>query len=154
MGQPLYGYQTPNGYPDSAAAWVNTGSLLERLNFALALASNKIPGTRVDLAKFAGDKTVNGGTADKSPVVDQFINLILHGDVSANTKRTLLKQINEQAAAPIVAKQADETTKNVAVEHNVRAALREKQTAGATVGDPEVAKIVGLILGSPEFQRQ
>ncbi|MGI8655779.1 MAG: DUF1800 domain-containing protein [Pyrinomonadaceae bacterium] len=154
MGQPLYGYQTPNGYPDNAAAWVNTGSLLERLNFALALAGNKIPGTRVDLAKFAGDKTVNGGTADKSRVVDQFVNLILQGDISANTKKTLLKQINEQSSAPVVAVQADEMTKDVAVERNVRAALREKQTQGATVGDPEVAKIVGLILGSPEFQRQ
>lgn len=154
MGQPLYGYQTPNGYPDNAAAWVNTGSLLERLNFALALASNKIPGTHVDLAKFAGDKTVNGGAVDKSRVVDQFVNLILQGDISANTKKTLMKQINEQSSAPVVAKQSDEMTKDVAVEHNVRAALREKQTQGATVGDPEVAKIVGLILGSPEFQRQ
>ncbi len=154
MGQPLYGYQTPNGYPDNAAAWVNTGSLLERLNFALALASNKIPGTRVDLAKLAGEKTVNGGAADKARVVDQFVHLILQGDISANTKKTLMKQINEQAAAPVVAKQADEMTKDIAVERNVRAALREKQTQGATVGDPEVAKIVGLILGSPEFQRQ
>jgi len=154
MGQPLYGYQTPNGYPDNAAAWVNTGSLLERLNFALALASNKIPGTRVDLAKLAGDKTVNGGAADKARVVDQFVNLILRGDISANTKKTLMNQINEQSSAPVVAVQADEMTKDVAVERNVRAALREKQTQGATVGDPEVAKIVGLILGSPEFQRQ
>jgi len=154
MGQPLYGYQTPNGYPDNAAAWVNTGSLLERLNFALVLASNKIPGTRVDLAKLAGEKTVNGGAADKARVVDQFVHLILRGDISANTKKTLMKQINEQAAAPVVAKQADEMTKDVAVERNARAALREKQTQGATVGDPEVAKIVGLILGSPEFQRQ
>src|SRR5207302_1361786 len=55
MGQPLYGYQTPNGYSDMAENWVNTGSLLERLNFGLALASNRIPGTRVDLTRFAGD---------------------------------------------------------------------------------------------------
>jgi len=154
MGQPLYGYQTPNGYPDNAAAWVNTGSLLERLNFALALSSNKIPGTRIDLAKFVGDKTLNGGTVDKSRVVDQFVNLILQGDVSANTKKTLMKQISEQAAAPAVTGQGDEMSKVAATEHNVRAALREKQTTGVTVGNPEVAKIVGLILGSPEFQRQ
>jgi len=154
MGQPLYGYQTPNGYPDNAAAWVNTGSLLERLNFALALAGNKIPGTRVDLAKFAGDKTVNGGAVDKSRVVDQFVNLILHGDVSANTKKTLMKQISEQTSAPAVPGQVDEMSKVAATENNVRAALREKQTTGVTVGNPEVARIVGLILGSPEFQRQ
>ncbi|HSQ24703.1 MAG TPA: DUF1800 domain-containing protein, partial [Pyrinomonadaceae bacterium] len=36
MGQPLYGFQTPNGYSDVAENWVNTGALLERMNFALA----------------------------------------------------------------------------------------------------------------------
>src|SRR5213079_2488055 len=39
MGQPLYGFQTPNGYSDVAENWVNTGALLERMNFALALVS-------------------------------------------------------------------------------------------------------------------
>src|SRR6266542_2935322 len=37
MGEPLYGYQTPNGYSDSAESWVNTGGLLERFNFGLTL---------------------------------------------------------------------------------------------------------------------
>ena len=52
MGEPLYGYQAPTGYPDTAEDWVNTGALLERMNFAVALASNRIPQTRVNLAKF------------------------------------------------------------------------------------------------------
>src|SRR5204863_6411719 len=55
MGQPLYGFQTPNGYSDVAENWVNTGALLERMNFALALVSNRIPGTRVDLSRFVHD---------------------------------------------------------------------------------------------------
>src|SRR5256885_1687737 len=55
MGQPLYGFQTPNGYSDIAENWVKTGALLERMNFALALVSNRIHGTRVNLAQFVGD---------------------------------------------------------------------------------------------------
>src|SRR4030095_519739 len=55
MGQPLYGFQTPNGYSDVAENWVNTGALLERMNFALALVSNRIPGTRVDLSQLIGE---------------------------------------------------------------------------------------------------
>ncbi|MCW3053583.1 MAG: hypothetical protein JWN14_2753 [Chthonomonadales bacterium] len=47
MGQPLYEWPMPDGFPEKAAAW--TGSLLPRWNFALALASNAVPGTRVDL---------------------------------------------------------------------------------------------------------
>ncbi len=50
MGEALYMCQEPTGYPDVASAWINTNSLLQRLNFALALASNRIPQIRVDLA--------------------------------------------------------------------------------------------------------
>src|SRR2546423_13209920 len=70
MGQPLYGYQTPNGYADVAEAWVNTGALLERLNFGLALASNRIQGTRVDLTKFTGGAS---GAANHWRIMDRFI---------------------------------------------------------------------------------
>ncbi len=50
MGQRLYAYAAPTGYPDRAGAWVNTGSLLERMNFGLALAAGEVPGVRFDLA--------------------------------------------------------------------------------------------------------
>ncbi|HEY0726033.1 MAG TPA: DUF1800 domain-containing protein, partial [Pyrinomonadaceae bacterium] len=56
MGEPLYGFQTPNGYSDAAESWVNTGALLERMNFGLALANNRIPGTRVNLSKLNADQ--------------------------------------------------------------------------------------------------
>jgi uncharacterized protein (DUF1800 family) len=39
LGEVPYGYQAPTGYPDTAEDWVNTGALLERLNFAIAIAS-------------------------------------------------------------------------------------------------------------------
>lgn len=47
MGQPLYQWPMPDGYPDKTSAW--TGSLLGRWNFAMALCSDSIPGTRVAL---------------------------------------------------------------------------------------------------------
>jgi len=47
MGQPLYQWPMPDGFPEKASAW--TGSLLPRWNFALALAANAIPGTAIDL---------------------------------------------------------------------------------------------------------
>ncbi len=49
MGQLPFNWQAPDGYPDAAAAWINTNGLLNRWNFALALATNKIKGTHVDL---------------------------------------------------------------------------------------------------------
>ena len=47
MGQPLYQWPMPDGYPDKTASW--TGSLLHRWNFAVALAGNGIKGTSVSL---------------------------------------------------------------------------------------------------------
>ena len=109
MGEPLYGFQTPNGYSDAAESWVNTGGLLERMNFGLALAGNRVQGTRVDLSKFtSGDKS-------QAKVMDESLKTILAGEISATTRETLLKQLDQS--------------------------------------DP-VTKVVGLILGTPEFQRQ
>jgi uncharacterized protein (DUF1800 family) len=50
MGEKLYSYSAPTGFPDRGVYWINTGSLLNRMNFGLALASNGVSGVRVDLA--------------------------------------------------------------------------------------------------------
>jgi hypothetical protein len=47
MGQPLYQWPMPDGYPDKTAAW--TGSLLARWNFALALTGGSIGSTSIDI---------------------------------------------------------------------------------------------------------
>ena len=44
LGEPLYMCQPPTGYPDRADAWVNTGTLLNRMNFALGLVSGRMRG--------------------------------------------------------------------------------------------------------------
>ena len=56
MGQPLYRYQAPTGFPDRADMWVNAGSLLPRMNFGLSLAAGEVKGVRVDLAGFPGGR--------------------------------------------------------------------------------------------------
>jgi uncharacterized protein (DUF1800 family) len=48
LGQPLYRKQEPTGYSNSSQEWLNSGGLLARMNFALQLADNKIPGVKVD----------------------------------------------------------------------------------------------------------
>lgn len=161
MGEPLYGFQTPNGYSDTAESWVNTGGLLERFNFGLALASNRIPGTRVDLKRFLGS-TAPEESGDKSQIMDRFLNLIVAGDVSAKTRAALLKQLNDQTAlvvpagSPEAAGVNDSTAGN-AMDASPRFEQRQQRQqlarADANISDP-ITKIVGLILGSPEFQRQ
>jgi uncharacterized protein (DUF1800 family) len=48
MGEKKYYYQAPTGFPDKGVYWINTGSLLNRMNFGLALAEGKVPGVKVD----------------------------------------------------------------------------------------------------------
>src|SRR5207302_6824777 len=51
MGQPLFGRITPDGYSDRAEQWLSSGAMVARLNFASALATNRIKGTTIDLTK-------------------------------------------------------------------------------------------------------
>ncbi len=46
MGQPLFAWPMPDGFPDTASAW--TGDLIPRWNFALALAGGQMESTTVD----------------------------------------------------------------------------------------------------------
>jgi uncharacterized protein (DUF1800 family) len=48
LGQPLYRKLEPTGYSVENAEWVSSASLLARMNFALALANNRVPGVKVD----------------------------------------------------------------------------------------------------------
>ncbi len=160
MGEPLYGFQTPNGYSDAADTWVNTGGLLERLNFGLTLASNRIPGTSVDLKHFLG--STDGPPLDKAQMLNRFLDVIVAGDITPKTKAALLKQLDEQAALVVPAMTPEPAGAKAMAGGDmmgVQLPLRPRQPgqqlarADASIKDP-VTKMVGLILGSPEFQRQ
>ena len=43
LGQPLYGCQTPDGYKNTEATWLNPDAMVYRLNFATALGSGRLP---------------------------------------------------------------------------------------------------------------
>ena len=54
LGEPLYRKQEPTGYSNSSREWVNTAGLMARMNFALQLAGNKLPGVTVEKQEGAG----------------------------------------------------------------------------------------------------
>src|SRR4029078_2345952 len=74
MGEPLYRAQPPTGYKESADAWVNTGSLVARLNFGLALASGRLSGVSFDTDKLAGASP----PTEAGALVDKLATLLLH----------------------------------------------------------------------------
>jgi uncharacterized protein (DUF1800 family) len=90
MGQPLFAYQAPTGYPEDSRKWVNTGALIARMNFALALAEHKI----VDVSVTPAD-LIHGADIDKPGLIfDQLNEAFLHGEMSPPTRATLEKQVS------------------------------------------------------------
>jgi len=124
IGEPLYQCLTPNGYSDKAAAWVSTGALLNRVNFAVALTSNKVRGAQVDINSLVG---TDFGT-NPQLALDRIESEFLAGQVSDSTRATLEKEMTEPR---ILGAKLDDPVTQV-----------------------NVSLITGLVLGSPEFQKR
>jgi uncharacterized protein (DUF1800 family) len=100
LGMPLYQCQPPTGYKDTADAWVNTGALVSRMNFALQLASGKLPG--VVVAGVGGVAGAAGADSVPSPASGQpsVLSTALNDDVTSTTRATIAKATSpEQMAA-------------------------------------------------------
>lgn len=85
LGQPLYLYQPPTGYPETQESWVNSGALLNRLNMALGFASGRFPGARFEAGAIALNQ-------DLDEMVAQVNQAILNGTGSPNTLRIMREQ--------------------------------------------------------------
>ena len=87
LGQPLFQQTAPIGYPESLADWVNSGALLARMNFAVALAGGRVAGAAVDL-----DRLIQP-TADHAALVGQVDRVILGGTMTSQTRVTIIREI-------------------------------------------------------------
>jgi uncharacterized protein (DUF1800 family) len=85
LGMPLYECQPPTGYSDSADAWVNTGALVNRMNFALQLAGNKVPGAVLPASPPTGGAPATRGGSSS------IVAAALNDDVSAATRATIAR---------------------------------------------------------------
>ena len=75
LGQPLYGHQAPNGWPERRSAWINTGAILNRINLGIVVASGRVPGRHsVAWPPFA--ELVN---APRAAQVDSVIDVVPDG---------------------------------------------------------------------------
>ncbi len=64
MGEPLYGYLPPTGFPDYAESWANSGTLIARMNFGIHLATDRINGiTLKQLPENSGSLTTEQALA-------------------------------------------------------------------------------------------
>lgn len=158
LGQQIFGHQTPDGWPDQADAWMNTGAILGRINFGLMLAAGRVPGVtpgRVpELEQLA--------SSPREAQVDGVIKVLFGGQVSPETRQVLVSGEN-----PLLSTLAPDST--MAMNDMgmgappVRRPLAGQNGGGrgqARPGNQQpvalqgLAQVIGLALGAPEFQRR
>jgi uncharacterized protein (DUF1800 family) len=92
LGMPLYQCQPPTGYKDTADAWVNTGALVARMNFAQTLASGQSFGVR--RSAFERRTPDERRTSERRTTADPLIGL----GVSDATRSTIARATTPQQA--------------------------------------------------------
>jgi uncharacterized protein (DUF1800 family) len=162
LGMPLYGMQTPNGYSWMAEPWVNTGDLVSRMNFALGLSGDRIPGVQTDWTRLLGSTgpgmepaALTTGTANEaSAAKEEKLEMALLGQaVSDRTRSTVLQQFQDQAMQQQAEKNFPIRTNDFEPMAQVLNPAALKQPTRPPI-DREAAMMAGLLLGSPEFQRR
>jgi uncharacterized protein (DUF1800 family) len=142
LGQPLYRKQEPTGYTNSGQDWMNSAALLARMNFAVALAANRIPGVKVDAARF-------GDQAD----TDQVARALMLADLSGPARAAIEVGLKAQAEPGQPAENMEGDVSGV----KSSAAKRQGMARMGLLPQRPVPKplvIAGLMLGSPDFQRR
>jgi uncharacterized protein (DUF1800 family) len=148
MGMPLYGAVPPTGYKWDAADWVSTGALVDRMNFALSLAANRLSGITVEWAPEI-DMSSLDSNAPPTQVIPtpeteeaRLEPLLVAGGVSDATRAAALKEFEEQSA------------QNGGATLPVAAPKRNNRAPAPDAYEREDQMLAGLLLGSPEFQRR
>jgi len=166
MGQRFYYYQAPTGFPDRANFWINSGSLLNRMNFGLALATQKIPGVRMNLLAL-NDNHEPESADDALRIYSKL--LLPERNQEENIKRLTAmirdaqveQKINDAASKIKTEMVEDEMEEQEAgrkgsgregARNKERDKIQGVNTMNSTAAT--VAQVVGIIIGSPEFQRK
>jgi uncharacterized protein (DUF1800 family) len=118
LGQPIFGRQTPDGWPETGGEWMNAGAILNRINFGLAVAAGRVPGARLDSWTHAAWLARAGREAQ----VEGVVRTLLSGEASPETWTVLRSGENPLAGR--------EATGTVALEGLA-------QVIGLALGAPE-----------------
>ncbi len=169
MGQNIYNYQAPTGFPDKGQYWINSGSLLNRMNFGLALASGRIPGIKLNLLALNN----NHEPESAEVALKTYSRLLLpERDVEETIKRLtpmlndpdLIQKVDQAAGQTASAKEAMHEDEEMMMNENKSAEDKPSKKINGRKGKAEVqllpgtntmlGQVVGIIIGSPEFQRR
>jgi hypothetical protein len=158
MGHKLYHYQAPTGFPDQGKFWINSGALLSRMNFGLDIASGKIPGVRLDLLKLND----NHEPESSMDALKSYGAILMPQRELEETIRRLTPLLNHPEIENKIKEAANDSLgKTGTGQEESTVDLVGDDNMVITANDPmadnqkyQLAQIVGILLGSPEFQRR
>jgi uncharacterized protein (DUF1800 family) len=143
MGQKFYFYQAPTGFPDRGSYWINTGSLLNRMNFGMAIATQKIPGFRTNLLQL----NQNHEPESVEEALQIYTKLLLP---VTNQKENSERIISIVRAQNIDQKIASATKDSTGMQDMQKESMMPQDNMPLN----SMAQVVGVIIGSPAFQRK
>ena len=143
MGQKFYFYQAPTGFPDRANFWINTGSLLNRMNFGMAIAAQKIPGFKTNLLAL----NQNHEPESVEEALQIYTKLLLP---VANQKENSERIMSIVRAQNIDQKIASATKDTGGMQDMQKESMSDMNNTPLK----SMAQVVGVIIGSPAFQRK
>ncbi len=146
MGQKLYFYQAPTGFPDKGLFWINSGLLLQRLNFGIDLANNKIGGVKVNPLKMLHNHEPESLEDALNKI---FAKLLPTLDSDASIEKLLAVANTPEFENKIKEKAIKKDQSEMEVD-------QESNTTNTTMEDNNktLAQALGIIIGSPNFQRR
>ena len=136
LGAPMFGHQAPNGWPETGEAWMNSGSILNRINFGLGLAAGRFPGAGV--ATWSDAERLKH--LPRESQVDAVVLAFFGGQVSPDTRQILLSGENPLATKLAAGVPLDSVSSDKGI--------------GRPVQLNGLAQVIGLAIGAPEFQRR
>jgi uncharacterized protein (DUF1800 family) len=158
MGMPLYGCMPPTGYKWDASDWVSTGALVDRMNFALSLAANRLQGITVEWAPELDMSTLVSDAPSQQVIPTseseeaRLEPMLVPGGVSDATRTAALEQFKAQSAQNPSAQNPPLAAPAAA--RRPAPGAKGRQAAPADAYEREDQLLAGLLLGSPEFQRR
>ena len=143
MGEPLYQMQPPTGYSTTADHWMNSGALVDRLNFSMQFANSKVGGIKFDAPRLLAEGLLaRTATAPAS----------LHGASRAQTvalTSTALPSGQEEALGLM-----EQMLVDGKVSGKTNDVIHRELACSQSSSDPAqtLDTMTALLLGSPEFQ--
>ena len=166
MGQKIYYYQAPTGFPDRGQYWINTGALLNRMNFGLALAANRIPGVKVDLSALNNHHEPESAQAalvtySKIVMPERDLNQTIKRLTPMLEDPELTKKVEEASNKTAPVAPLNPASQKMVFKDDAKKTGDKNSMADTYVAmqsrpgnNSMLSQVVGVIIGSPEFQRR